>query len=338
MIHKAAEGLDVPKSRAKILISKVDPNTGERKDQLQSDKPANSTTSTDPLDTPAFTLRKIVYDREDDNDGELEILSPGLLDLLKAVILDDVSQGLAKIHYTPYRSLVYNWDKLVNATKEEPKDETDKQAREDLMVLLNTILGGSGDVKLDRYFKTRGTNKDQSTVTFESLWTIFPPGTLVYGKPFQGQDQVFLVGSFQDVPSATSPTMKGYSWSLQSWMYDWDGKKFKRSSVNLNFDAFNGTRLMTELPFYPLELHSDFEGIKLKLIARGKIFKNVCKAKEGLRMFEYRGSAVLDKKGFSGFHSDDSKVSVPDSCNAYTKTYDRTMTRYLHQCLTRSRT
>ena len=71
-------------------------------------------------------------------------------------------------------------------------DGKDEQARLDLGLLLDTLSSGSGDQKLDKYLKVRESSKEQK-MTFESLWTIFPPGTLVYGKVFQGQDQIFIV-------------------------------------------------------------------------------------------------------------------------------------------------
>lgn len=183
---KLLEDEKVSTSRVKILINRVDPVSGERRDQPPSDlSPAISTER----DTPhAFTLRKNVYEEVDRNDGEIEISSPDLSALLLSLLRHypyHTFQGPPTIINSPYEGLILNWEKLEQATKEESEVETDQQTRSDLRLLLDTIASGSGDPKLDKYFKSRTSNKEQKSVTFETLWTMFPPGTLIYGRPFQ---------------------------------------------------------------------------------------------------------------------------------------------------------
>lgn len=186
-MKKPGEGETGPTSRARILINRVDPATGERKDQLPSDPIPEVSKGQDSLH--AFLLRKNVdaNDRKD-NDGELEIVNRDLWNLLKKLLSHHpyhTFQGDPVTIESPYEAFILNWDKLENAAKESSADEKDNQARLD--------LSKSGDPKLDKYFKIRESNREQRSVTFESLWTLFSPGALVYGKSFLGQDQIFIV-------------------------------------------------------------------------------------------------------------------------------------------------
>ena len=295
------------------MINRYDPTTGERKDQLPSD-----TFSETPKvqDTPhAFLLRKIIDGSgSEDNTGELEIVSRDLWNLLKRTLSHHpyhYFQGDPGTITSPYEPLVLNWDKLDKAAKEASADENDNRARLDLRLLLDTILNGSGDLKLDKYFKTRESHKDQKSVAFESLWTLFPPGTLICSKQFLGQDQVFIV---QD-NRGPWPLIgrKNTRWILNCWTYDWDGKVFKRMALDLSIDAFEGTRPITSLPFYPLDHHSQPKDLVKRLVERGAKYKEFCTAKQGSRMFDYKGDVVLGKKGFSGLSGDDDEVSLPRS-------------------------
>ena len=301
-------------SRAKILVNRTDPESGERRDQPPSDLlpaiPREKDTSY------AFTLRKNVFEDGNENSGEIEINNEGLWELLKELLSHHpyhIFQKSPVTLYSPYEALIFEWEKLEQATKEEHKDNIDKQARSDLRLLLDTIASGSGDPKLDKYFKARESNKEQKSVTFETLWTIFPPGTLIYGKPFQGQDQVFIVqDNIRPWPhSQTSRSRRDYVvWSFLCWTYDWNGKTFRRLSLKLEIEQFYGHKPISSLPYYPLHLNENHEAIKKCLIRRGAEYRGYCTAKQGVRMFEYSGDAIFDKKGFSGVQSDDDNVSL----------------------------
>ncbi|KAL9099369.1 MAG: hypothetical protein Q9187_009507 [Circinaria calcarea] len=293
--------------RARILINMIDTTSGERKDRPASDQLPTIPQGTDT--SHAFTLRKNVYEN-DSNDGEIEIHSQGLWNLLKEHLShhpNHIFPASPITLYSPYEALIFEWERLEQATKEKPRDEIDKQARSDLELLLGTIASGSGDLKLDKYFKTRESNKEQKSITFETLWTIFPPGELIYGKPFQGDDQVFIV---QDILRP----WPNNSLRLLCWTYDWNGEKFKRLSLSLIIDRFDGHKPIKSLPYYPLELNECHEAIKKCLIDRGRSFRDFCTAKQGARMFEYSGDIIFDKKGFSGVHiNDDNDDAIPPS-------------------------
>lgn len=259
-------------------------------------------------------MRKIVENDGQDNSGELEIVSRDLWNLLKELLKDypyHLFQGDPVTILSPYEALILKWDKLQTAAKESLVDEKEKQARMDLQLLLDTISTGSGDPKLDKYFKTRDSNREQKSVTFESLWTLFPPGALVYGRLFQGQDQIFIVlDNYRPWPRNESEPPP---WTLQCLTYDWDGMTFKRRAVDLKIPNFENAKPITSLDFFPLDYYPDLDDLKRRLLDRGAKYKQFCTAKQGSQMFDYKGDVGFGKKGFSRITGDEDEVYQLDS-------------------------
>ena len=212
---------------------------------------------------------------------------------------------------SPFKPLVLHWDELEQAAQVSPKNDNDRQARSDLRLLLDTISSSSGDPKLDKYFRARDSNKELNSVTFDTLWTIFLPGSLVYGQPFQRQHQIFIVqDSIKTWPDFRPRGLEHASWDLLCWTYDWDGNNFRRMCIRLEFEYFDGHKPITSLPFYPFKLNDQCDVIRDSQIKQGVDYRRVCTAAQGSRMFEYNGEAILVKKGFSGVQGDDDKVGV----------------------------
>ncbi|RBR11911.1 uncharacterized protein FIESC28_08796 [Fusarium coffeatum] len=317
-----------PKSRVKLIISKTDPETGEI---VQDDSKVLKTNDKDEdRDRYAFALRKMVQDNDNSRQisSEIDIINLDLWALLKERLSYypyHLYRDSPVTLWSPYESLVFEFDALMAMSQVEPTSDTDKRAREDLKLLLDTISGGSsGDERLDKYFKARQNYKKQKpeTVQFEDLWTVFQPGTLVYGQPFQGQPQVFVVkDNFRPWPwqrpdkkarGGTRPD----TWELDAWSYDWRDGSFSRCLFVLNFDHFEGHLPLTSLPYYPFELHPEYEAKRAELIARGRDFRKICEAKQGSRLFDYRGRSVIEKKGLAVARQDDDSFDG-DTASSY---------------------
>lgn len=270
----------------------------------------------------AIVLRKLVFPKtaeEFEARSEIDIASPTLWSLLKENL------GWYPYHVfrespvtleSPFEAMIFDWEKLREVAQEVVEEPDGLQARKDLGLLLDAISGGaSGDENLDRYFKTRDINKSQRMIQFTDLWTIFPPGTLIYGKPFQGQDQVFIVkDSARSWPQRNDNGAKEYlPWQLIVWSYDFQGESFGRTSFVITIESFDGYVPFTSLPYFPFEYHEKKDQIMKGLISRGKHFRKLCQAKGGSRLFEYAGDAISEKKGFSGMQLDDNVCSFSRS-------------------------
>lgn len=248
-----------------------------------------------------------------DDSSEIDVLNRNLWGLLREHLGDYPYHTFRESPVTlnsPYEAIIFNFDKLERVEKETPKDEDDKLAREDLGRLLRAISrGSSGDSNLDKYFKLRPTYRSSATVTFQDLWTVFPPGTLIYGRPFQNEHQVFVVkDNVLTWPLKDQQRSGGRDylpWKLEAWSYDWRDGTFRRIDYTLLFEHFEGHLPLTMLPYYPFHLHQDYEKVKEELVDRGKRFRRYCQAKEGERLFEYQGNAVSEKTGLSNLRQDE---------------------------------
>ncbi|KAK6506459.1 hypothetical protein TWF506_011367 [Arthrobotrys conoides] len=291
-------------SRVKILKTVKDPSTGERVEQLEKSQNLKLDVSGD----HAFILKKKMQElflSDEEDSSEIDIVNPDLWELLKKHLghhPNHIFRGGPVTLHSPYDPFIFEWDALQNAAAQDPKDKQDEQARGDLKLLLDVISGGSsGDAKLDKYFKGRDVCVQQEKIQFDDLWTLFPPGALIYGKPFQDQDQLFIVQDNMGTwPDHDDRPQQFLPWRLKCWTYDWIGEIFQRTSFTLLFDPYDGYRPISALPYFPFEKHPHHDKIKSELVDRGKDFRRLCTAKEGSRLFEYKGDAIFGKKGFSG--------------------------------------
>ncbi|KAK3399130.1 hypothetical protein B0T20DRAFT_497259 [Sordaria brevicollis] len=301
-----AKAGDTGNSRIKIIRTYKNPDTGE-----MIEKEDNPTPKAEDKDKVAFILKKVQADKlpGSKDSSEIDIISPDLWDLLKkhlAATPRHLFRGQPITMYSPFETFVHNFDLLekVAAEVNEQDSEEQKQARKDLQLLLGVISGGSsGDEKLNKYFKMRDSYLRDNTIQFDDLWTIFPPGTLVYGKPFQGEDQIFVVAdSWYCWPQSGDRPATWLAWPFACWVYDWTGTEFKRTPFMVRLESFEGRKPITSLPYYPFAYMGEKEqkSVRARLITRGERFRKYCEAKEGSRIYEYKGNAIYGMKGFTG--------------------------------------
>ncbi|KAK8023591.1 hypothetical protein PG993_011657 [Apiospora rasikravindrae] len=125
----------------------------------------------------------------------------------------------------------------------------------------------------------------QRVITYELLWTLFEPGTLVYST-MNGVDQLARVQSFQ-------PETR-YS-RIDVTYTDYDGHKFGYATTSLYTSSFEGTENITSLDVHPMSFHEEEDLMKAALLARGKWFYDL----RGVQHRAYRGSCLL-RAGLSG--------------------------------------
>ncbi|KAF5590034.1 AAA family ATPase [Fusarium pseudoanthophilum] len=303
-------------SRVKIVIIKTNPETGE---SMEVDRAPKAIQSKEPEESNhAFILRKLVYDAKDpaQNHSEIIITDTDLWELLKKKLGHTpyhLFRGSPVTLFSPFQAIVFQFDELIKESQEAREGEADERTWKDLRLLLDTISSGSsGDERLDKYFKVRPSyrSREPETIQFKDLWTIFPPGTLVYGEPFQNQPQVFIVMTNsrpwpwqRDDDSRNSTRLA--PWYLHAWSYDWRDGTFCRCLFLLKFHPFDGHLPLTTLPYYPFKLHTDYHNVRQDLIRRGKEFRKICEAKQSSRLYEYKGKAIFERAGLSSIRNDD---------------------------------
>ncbi|KAJ2991766.1 hypothetical protein NUW58_g2398 [Xylaria curta] len=297
-------------SRYHMVLTEWDPRKGKFEEQSLPDI---ENTLVGPVEKPnrAFTFRKItgvkssrhhMIDNDLSSSSEVDVVFPELQKLLGRLTSkwgwsEDVTQCAS-----PYLPLVYSWDQ---AQKEsiaivEGESDDEKQARNDLKELLRIISTSSGDVRLDRYFKDRQALLSEGTITHEALWTLFPPGTLIVGRPCNEESQIFVAESC-DIFTRGDDTFE-----LICYSFDWNGTVFSRVPFEIEIEAWGRDRKsVTSLPFYPLEFHEEnglsreesIQKLKTRLIERGKKFVSCCIAEKGKQMFNYSNGGAYFHRG-----------------------------------------
>ena len=181
-----------------------------------------------------------------------------------------------------------------------------EKATADLNLLLDEVRKTPG---LESYFSgTREMLEKSNTISFEYLWTIFPPGELVFSSAFMERPQAFIVKYCISDYMRNSSSSK--AWILECWTYDWNGATFCRAPVEFSFEHFKGTKSITSLSCYPMKFHrpssddlqstgglDSGEAMKQRLIRRGGRYRELCLQRKGRQMFDYEGDLLARGTG-----------------------------------------
>ena len=192
---------------------------------------------------------------------------------------------------SPFNCFVYNWTKL--QARAESDGDKQSTASKDLKQLLDHI---SAIPELTAYFEDFDPAKKPPSIDFRFLWTIFPPGCLIYSKPVMGEDQVFLL-QFAEEGQLGDSKKRGLI--LTCWAYDWNGETFNRVAYDLEIESFKDTKPINTLDHYPLEYHRDKDKVRSHLIERGEKYRNLCVPESGVQLFDYDGISIEDQKGIT---------------------------------------
>ncbi|KAK1750508.1 AAA family ATPase [Echria macrotheca] len=206
----------------------------------------------------------------------LQINSKLLKDLLADIIGYYPGQSFATSDVSidfPAQCLYHYRPELLAALDEQ---EEGSECAEHLRILLDFI---------DEHFVDEikeGTNlRDKGLISYEHLWTIFKPGSLVYGVR-QGQPRVYKLDSYY-IECGQCPGLR-----LSVHHTDYDGDNFGTRSASLKIPQFTGAAPIAALPALPLSMHPDPESIKRALTARGRRWE----ALAGQNFRQYKGVAI----------------------------------------------
>ncbi|RYP73617.1 hypothetical protein DL771_003505 [Monosporascus sp. 5C6A] len=234
---------------------------------------------------------------------------------------------------SPFESLIHNWDKLLALTNSESaeyerlstlvtgfdpmtddganplasalicltKEGNMVKARLHLCEMLSRIRSTP---ELKQYFSGLDGQAKGKSVQFDYLWTIFPPGEVVYSVVFMKEPQLFIVKQgYEDVASSESGRETKRVWKLICWSYDWNGRTFSRVPIKFRFEEFQGSRAIETLEVYPLRYHNSASKVPIDQLTamlrrRGERFRDLCTREKGQQMFDYEGEAITHGAGF----------------------------------------
>jgi hypothetical protein len=293
--------------RYPVIISKYDPDTGDFKDTDATKKDDHKKIGPENKSRRAFTFRKLTMHSMrrrlsgvESLSSEIEIEFEPLQRLVGKLTSRYGWNETVTSCSSPFSALIYAWSEAMTESKKviEDEPEGERQARVDLAELLKIISTSAGHIQLDLYFRDRKSFLNERSITHATLWTLFPPGTIIVSHPFLGEPQIFTVASCDGFVSSDD------IFELVCFSFDWDGAQFGRVPYEMNIPYWGPDRKsIVELPFYPLQYYVEPDTLddgpcedavarlKERLLRRGKKFVEHCRAEKGKQMFKYRGDA-----------------------------------------------
>lgn len=118
--------------------------------------------------------------------------------------------------------------------------------------------------------------KASSEITYEYLWALFSPGTIIYSEipHLPGIAQCLRIRNVTYRVATIGPDPPEFIMSC--WVLNHDGEHFglSRTLYPVGITEFAGALPITELPNgqFPLEFHPQGEAMRARLIAQGKAF------------------------------------------------------------------
>ena len=130
---------------------------------------------------------------------------------------------------------------------------------------------------------------ERGEITFDLLWTLFPPNTVVYTSCVYSEEPKCLIFDFGE----ERILKKGKFYVLQCRYLDFNGKLLGEVISNLLIPEFRGAKPIKSLEAFPLKYHQEMIKVKSELIERGRRFASL----KGIHHTAYQGLAHQKRKG-----------------------------------------
>jgi hypothetical protein len=246
-------------------------------------------------------LQKAEDSRKKYETHSIIIQSPHLKEALTKILrgYPGVSCDLRRLEFeAPFRPFVHRWQQLLAY---RARKDIDAVAAEHVEMLYDVLR-----MELKDVIKSLEDYVGHGIVTYEHIWTIYQPGSVIYSGSHNGSHGAYKLRS-----GAYIETRCGNFYQLMVEAIDWDGNHFGRSLQSIRVPEFQGTSSILGLLAFPLSFHPKQDQVKDLLIARGKKFEKLA----GSQYKEYSGFAVSwDKEGHEiPFHCQ-GRVIVDSDC------------------------
>lgn len=176
----------------------------------------------------------------------------------------------------PFMPLVHRWDLLKDFHAKATPGPA-KNASSALLAFLTPILASS--------VVSLGQTKKTGKISFDNVWQIFPPSSVVVTK-FYGIDTICKVVKYKKRPA---DRCNPEGWVIDMEYIDWNGEKSGWATTTLTIWQFEGFKRVTGLPVYPLSFTSNPDKIKADMIERGRKFEQL----RGFHFMIANGTKIL---------------------------------------------
>lgn len=174
-------------------------------------------------------------------------------------------------------------------TMQDKKDKKERKASklksQHLKVLVDYLDEDYAETKKALY-----PMLEAGIITFEYLWALFKPNTILYAHTYGDEDVPRACKAIYS--KETRSFMKGTTYDVEAKYLDYDGKSFGLATMHMEVGSFSGARKISSLPCYPLRYHKNPEETQRRLIERGKKFVSL----QGMNYKTYKGMTFVKKE------------------------------------------
>ena len=257
-------------------------------------------TAANPKDFSDKSILTVIKEYDVDNRfwrRRVKIVSPSLISLLKDLPRydfkpnpqDGLRDGCELRLPEPLMVLFHNRKHLQDKASAESR-----RVREQIQFVLDFMRADFPDVtkRLDDI----ESPKPSGLVTYEELFLLYAPGTLVYSTE-NGEHEALVVDSIRGMQKHHGG--KYGRFFLTCWSINYDGEVFGRVWSGHTIMPFHGARKISSLNLVPERFLPNPEAVKAQLTARGQKFWSL----QGQNFLEYTGEMWSE-------HSSDEAVRV----------------------------
>ncbi|RDW66362.1 hypothetical protein BP6252_09997 [Coleophoma cylindrospora] len=287
---KAEAGTSMTSNKRLLRVDQV----WSRKDrQIHFIKSASAKTKQDRFSRYSLVVRRIIDRKGALSSVEVDIKSPKLTGILINIFKNVEGLRLTRsIPMLDVRTFFYARGGLEESLQEESsKDLPDKDLIEDIRTALAFL-----DEECESTTANLKSLLPHGDIMFDHLWAIFPPHSVLYSSTNALQQPRAL--GFSSARYTKGPSGEEV-FLVSARMIHHSGDKPGWAMETFQIRAFEGSQKIRSLPIYPLQFHSDPDGVRLELLARGHVYlelaeKPTCK--------DYRDLAVksVDRNRING--------------------------------------
>jgi len=177
----------------------------------------------------------------------------------------------------PYHSLFYYCDKLAEVGRERFADDSESLGQLNLLV---DWIKKHFELDFAAYHKC--LQSERKAISYDRLWTLFPPDTIVHCKLLNQNRAFRVLETWYD----SSDELPGLGMRVN--FIDYDGERIGTRKTELFIPKYPGTRELSELPTMPLDLLDNADEVRAELLARGRKFESYI----GQHYLHYEGIAL----------------------------------------------
>ncbi|KAJ5267372.1 ATPase AAA-type core [Penicillium angulare] len=245
-------------------------------------------TSSGPDDYAEYAF--VVRQRMDRNTEEVapfvDVMSEGLRDILREVLLDINSISLMEDRPSIEQSVLFHFIPELEgrASNLENGAERGSAHAQHLRLLIDNLkhVYASTSQRLKSMLQ-------HGHITYDLLWALFKPGSHVYTTCFgTGESRCVIFDAGEEL------TQHDETWfNLECRFLDYDGVKFGEAGIYLRVPKFRGSKPIYTLEAYPFRHHPSHEQVRKDLVERGQRFRDFA----GSHVQHCKGSAFFMSKG-----------------------------------------